>query len=106
MDNPWAMVGAFLAGWFSAISTGGMVGLIVYKTKFQGAPIFKREKDTEAEVFNLDEEFTDDDEIKPTEFPKEVEESIDAFESQFGMERMMKEAEKYKLPEEETVDAT
>jgi len=95
----WEIGAVFFAGVFATLLGGFLTGLLVYKTKYAGEEIFRKKDDHGgAEVFNMDDEFTGSDapeEYEPIEYPPETEADIGKFETQFGMERMIKEAEKY-----------
>lgn len=96
--------GIFLAGVFATLLGGALTGFLVYKTKYAGEEIFRKKDDHGgAEVFNMDDEFTGPDtpeDYEAIEYPPETEAEIGEFETQFGMERMIKEAEKYQEVED------
>lgn len=101
----WEIMTILLAGALIALSGGVVVGLLVYKTRYAGEGIFKKEPDFGgAEVFNLDKEFTGSDDpadYKPVEYPPEIEKSVGAFEQMFSVERMVKAAEANAQEEED-----
>ena len=93
----WEMLTILLVGGLLTLIGGVSVGMLVYKTKYAGEGIFKKDPDYGgAEVFNLDKEFTGSDDpadYKPVEYPPEIEKSVGQFEKMFSVERMVKAAE-------------
>ena len=74
-------------------------GVLVYKTRYAGRPMFHGEHKPQAESFNIDDDFQDIDlevgALKPDPLPQPIQEANDEFLKQFNMDRLIKEAEKY-----------
>jgi len=76
-----------------------VTGVLVYKTKYAGNDLFHKEHVPQGDAFNIPDDFTDDfaEPVAPEtkELPEEIQEANDKFLEQFGMDRMIKESEKY-----------
>lgn len=99
------LFGLLFAGVFATLIGGILVGVFMYKTKYAGDKFFTP-AGPQGEAFVADGEFDDDFDLSKEpekKYPEPVEQSIKAFEDQFGMNRMIKEAAKYQEqePEEE-----
>lgn len=76
-----------------------VAGVLVYKIKYAGGDMFHGEHKPQGDAFNIEDDFLDDftepSAPETKQLPEEIEAANEKFLEQFGMDRLIKESEKY-----------
>jgi len=89
----WNIIGMFCAGAIAVALGASIAGFLAYKIKYAGRDLFHVEHKPQAEAFNIDDDFIDQEDVDDPNAPenqKEIRESQAAFIKQFALDRILK----------------